>query len=407
MIDGSVTKPRRISVLGSTGSIGTSTVDLLKQMGGDIEVRALVGGRNVALLAEQARELRAEIAVIHDESLHDDLKARLAGSGIRTAAGRQAVIEAGAMEADWTMAAITGAAGLEPTLAAARNGHAIALANKEALVCAGDVMLRAVGEAGATLLPVDSEHNAIAQALGGCDMSTVEKIVLTASGGPFRQSTLEEMRDATLEKALKHPTWTMGAKITIDSASMANKGLEVIEAARLFGLTEDRIDVLVHPQSVVHGLVQFRDGSLVAQMGSADMRIPIAHTLAWPDRMETPCQRLDLTAFGRLDFEAPDETRFIPLRLARQVLRAGGAAPAVFSAANEVAVDAFLNRRIGFLGIGETIDSALQAMTENPELTTLDEVLEWDARGRALAEEHILRESGRLRNTVSETALHA
>ncbi|WP_418609107.1 1-deoxy-D-xylulose-5-phosphate reductoisomerase [Gluconobacter cerinus] len=407
MIDGSVAKPRRISVLGSTGSIGTSTVDLLKQMSGDIEVRALVGGRNVALLAEQARELRAEIAVIHDESLHDDLKARLAGSGIRTAAGRQAVIEAGAMEADWTMAAITGAAGLEPTLAAARNGHAIALANKEALVCAGDVMLRAVGEAGATLLPVDSEHNAIAQALGGCDMSTVEKIVLTASGGPFRQSTLEEMRDATLEKALKHPTWTMGAKITIDSASMANKGLEVIEAARLFGLTEDRIDVLVHPQSVVHGLVQFRDGSLVAQMGSADMRIPIAHTLAWPDRMETPCQRLDLTAFGRLDFEAPDETRFIPLRLARQVLRAGGAAPAVFSAANEVAVDAFLNRRIGFLGIGETIDSALQAMTENPELTTLDEVLEWDARGRALAEEHILRESGRLRNTVSETALHA
>ncbi|WP_215765823.1 1-deoxy-D-xylulose-5-phosphate reductoisomerase [Gluconobacter cerinus] len=407
MIDGSVAKPRRISVLGSTGSIGTSTVDLLKRMGSDIEVRALVGGRNVALLAEQARELRAEIAVIHDESLHDDLKARLAGSGIRTAAGRQAVIEAGAMEADWTMAAITGAAGLEPTLAAARNGHAIALANKEALVCAGDVMLRAVGEAGATLLPVDSEHNAIAQALGGCDMSTVEKIVLTASGGPFRQSTLEEMREATLEKALKHPTWTMGAKITIDSASMANKGLEVIEAARLFGLTEDRIDVLVHPQSVVHGLVQFRDGSLVAQMGSADMRIPIAHTLAWPDRMETPCQRLDLTAFGRLDFEAPDETRFIPLRLARQVLRAGGAAPAVFSAANEVAVDAFLNRRIGFLGIGETIDSALQAMTENPELTTLDEVLEWDARGRALAEEHILRESGRLRNTVSETALHA
>ena len=407
MIDGSVAKPRRISVLGSTGSIGTSTVDLLKRISGDIEVRALVGGRNVALLAEQARELRAEIAVIHDESLHDDLKARLAGSGIRTAAGRQAVIEAGAMEADWTMAAITGAAGLEPTLAAARNGHAIALANKEALVCAGDVMLRAVGEAGATLLPVDSEHNAIAQALGGCDMSTVEKIVLTASGGPFRQSTLEEMRDATLEKALKHPTWTMGAKITIDSASMANKGLEVIEAARLFGLTEDRIDVLVHPQSVVHGLVQFRDGSLVAQMGSADMRIPIAHTLAWPDRMATPCQRLDLTAFGRLDFEAPDETRFIPLRLARQVLRAGGAAPAVFSAANEVAVDAFLNRRIGFLGIGETIDSALQAMTENPELTTLDEVLEWDARGRALAEEHILRESGRLRNTVSETALHA
>ncbi|EHH69219.1 1-deoxy-D-xylulose 5-phosphate reductoisomerase [Gluconobacter morbifer G707] len=394
-------------MLGSTGSIGTSTVDLLRRMPDEIEVRALVGGRNVALLAEQARELKAGLAVIHDEELHDELKSRLAGSGVRTAAGRQAVIEAGAMEADWTMAAITGAAGLEPTLAAARNGRSVALANKEALVCAGDVMLRVVAEAGAKLLPVDSEHNAIAQSLGGNDMEAVEKIILTASGGPFRQSTLEEMRAATPEKALRHPTWSMGAKITIDSASMANKGLEVIEAARLFGLTEDRIDVLVHPQSVVHGLVQFRDGSLVSQMGSADMRIPIAHTLAWPRRMETPCERLNLAAYGQLTFEAPDEVRFAPLRLARQVLRAGGAAPAVFSAANEVAVEAFLNRRIGFLGIGETIDAALQAMTENPELTTLDEVLAWDARGRALAEEHILRTSGRLRNDVSETILHA
>ncbi|MBR0558756.1 1-deoxy-D-xylulose-5-phosphate reductoisomerase [Neokomagataea anthophila] len=397
--------PRRISVLGSTGSIGTSTVDLLKRMPESITVRALVGGRNAALLAEQAIALRAEVAVIHDERHYDALKSLLAGTGIQAASGRQAVIDAGALEADWTMAAITGAAGLEPTLAAARNGHAVALANKEALVCAGDVMLRAVREAGATLLPVDSEHNAIAQALGGCDMATVEKIILTASGGPFRQATREQMREATPEKALKHPTWTMGAKITIDSASMANKGLEVIEAARLFDLTEDRIDVLVHPQSVVHGLVQFRDGSLVAQMGSADMRIPIAHTLAWPQRMNTPCQRLDLATIGRLDFEAPDEERFVPLKLARQVLRAGGAAPTVFSAANEVAVDAFLNRRITFLGIGETIDAALQAMSENPELTTLDDVLDWDARGRELAEEHILSVHGGRRN-VMEAALN-
>lgn len=399
-------KRRRISVLGSTGSIGTSTVDLLRQITDQIEVRALVGGRNVQLLAEQARELRAEVAVIHDERLYGELKSLLADTGIRVAAGRQAVIEAGGLEADWTMAAITGAAGLEPTLAAARNGHAIALANKEALVCAGDVMLKTVAAAGATLLPVDSEHNAIAQALGGCDMSTVEKIVLTASGGPFRCSSLEEMRIATPEKALKHPTWTMGAKITIDSASMANKGLEVIEAARLFGLTEDRIDVLVHPQSVVHGLVQFRDGSLVAQMGSADMRIPIAHTLAWPTRMDTSCGRLDLAAFGRLDFEKPDEARFVPLRLARQVLRAGGAAPAVFSAANEVAVDAFLNKRIGFLGIGDTIDSALQGMKSNPELQSIDEVLQWDAEGRRLAETYIANASSPI-DGITEAALHA
>ncbi|QDH17525.1 1-deoxy-D-xylulose-5-phosphate reductoisomerase [Swingsia samuiensis] len=406
MNSGSAVKPRRITVLGSTGSIGTSTVDLLKREKDEFDVRALVGGRNVKLLAEQAKDLRAELAVIHDESLYAELKAALAGTGIKAAAGRQAVIDAAALEADWTMAAITGAAGLEPALAAARNGHAIALANKEALVCAGDVMLRAVREAGATLLPVDSEHNAIAQALGGCSMESVEKIVLTASGGPFRKSSLEEMRAATPQKALKHPTWSMGAKITIDSASMANKGLEVIEAARLFGLTEDQIDVLIHPQSAVHGLVQFKDGSLVAQMGSADMRIPIAHTLAWPQRMNTPCQRLDLSALSTLEFEAPDENRFIPLRLARQVLRAGGAAPAVFSAANEIAVDAFLNGRIGFLGIGETIDSVLQVMPENPELKTLDDVLEWDAKGRMWAEEHILKQGDRLRN-ISENSVHA
>lgn len=384
-------KRRRISVLGSTGSIGTSTVDLLKRTAEDIEVRALVGGRNAPLLAQQARELKAEWAVLHDESRYEELKSLLQGSGVRVAAGRQAVIEAGALEADWTMAAITGAAGLAPTLEAVRHGHAVALANKEALVCAGNVMLQAVKDAGATLLPVDSEHNAIAQSLGGNDPASVEKIILTASGGPFRTATRDEMAVATPEQALRHPTWSMGAKITIDSASMANKGLEVIEAARLFGLEENQIDVLVHPQSAVHGMVQYRDGSFVAQMGSADMRIPISHTLAWPQRMVTPCERLDFAKMATMTFEKADETRFIPLRLAREVLRAGGMAPTVFSAANEVAVEAFLAGKIRFLGIGELIDASLQAMPNNPEPHCLEDVYEWDRRGRELAREHIAR----------------
>lgn len=382
---------RRISVLGSTGSIGTSTVDLLKTQADSIQVRALVGGRNAALLAEQARELNAELAVLHDETCYEELKERLAGTNIKVAAGRQAVIDAGALEADWTMAAITGAAGLAPTLEAVKNGHKVALANKEALVCAGDVMLKAVRDAGAELLPVDSEHNAIAQSLGGADISLVEKIVLTASGGPFRCSTKEEMAKATPAQALKHPTWSMGAKITIDSASMANKGLEVIEAARLFNLPEEQIDVLVHPQSVVHGMVCFRDGSFVAQMGAPDMRIPISHTLAWPTRMDTACERLDFAKLARMDFEAVDEERFVPLRLARQVLRAGGVAPTVFSAANEIAVEAFLAEKIRFLGIGELIDAALQAMPENPEPTSLEDIYHWDNVGRELARSQMLK----------------
>ncbi|UMM64601.1 1-deoxy-D-xylulose-5-phosphate reductoisomerase [Aristophania vespae] len=391
MAVGSGTQRRRISVLGSTGSIGVSTVDLLKDLGESIEVRALVGGTNASLLAQQARALKAELAVIHDESRFNELKELLKGTSTKVAAGRQAVIDAGALEADWTMAAITGAAGLEPTLAAARNGKAVALANKEALVCAGNIMLKLVAEAGAQLLPVDSEHNAIAQSLAGCDIELVDKIILTASGGPFRRASLEEMAQATPEKALKHPTWSMGAKITIDSASMANKGLEVIEAARIFGLTDDKIDVIVHPQSVVHGMVAFKDGSFVAQLGSADMRIPIAHCLAWPTRMRTQCERLDLAKLSKLDFEPVDETRFRPLALARQVLREGGVAPTVFSAANEIAVDAFLSGKIRFLGIGELIDASLQAMPENPEPQNLEDVLYWDKKGRELAKEQIAR----------------
>ncbi|WP_025886348.1 1-deoxy-D-xylulose-5-phosphate reductoisomerase [Asaia prunellae] len=383
--------PRSITVLGSTGSIGCSTIDLLLAEPERFQVRALVGGRNVALLAEQARALHAEVAVINDESLLDTLRTALKGSGVKAAAGRNAVIEAAAMEADWTMAAITGAAGLEPTLAATRNGHAIALANKEALVSAGDVMLREVAAAEATLLPVDSEHNAIFQSLTGSPVESIEKIILTASGGPFRCATLETMREATPEHALKHPTWSMGAKITIDSASMANKGLEVIEAARIFGLSNEQIDVLVHPQSAVHGLVQFRDGSLIAQLGAPDMRVPIANTLAWPDRMQTNAPRLDLAVLSRLDFEAPDEVRFPALRLAREALVAGGASPTIFSAANEIAVEAFLDRRIGFLGISDTIAYAMEQLG-SPSLDTLDDVLHWDAEARRVAGIFVARE---------------
>ena len=288
--------PRSVTVLGSTGSVGTQTIELLAADPGSFRVRALVAGRNAVLLAKQAIALRAEIAVVADPAAYAALRDALAGTGIQSAAGADAVVQAAAMEADWTMAAITGAAGLAPTLAAIRRGAFVGLANKEALVSAGDVMLRAVKEAGATLLPVDSEHNAIFQSLADGNRGAVEKIVLTASGGPFRTSSLDDMRRATPEVALRHPVWSMGAKISIDSATMMNKGLEVIEAARLFSLDASEIEVLVHPQSVIHGLVYYHDGSVMAQLGSPDMRIPIAHTLAWPRRMATVSPRLDLVA---------------------------------------------------------------------------------------------------------------
>lgn len=372
---------RTVTVLGSTGSIGCSTVDLLEQARDRYQVRALVGGKNAARLAEQAKSLNAELAVLADESAVEELRSLLSGTKTQVACGRQAVIDAAGLPADWTMAAITGAAGLEPTLASVKNGNAVALANKEALVCAGDVMLRAVDAAGATLLPVDSEHNAVFQAMADRQMDQVEKIILTASGGPFRKASVAEMEAATPAQALKHPTWTMGAKISIDSATMFNKGLEVIEAARIFGLTEDRIDVLVHPQSVVHGMVQYTDGSLIAQMGSADMRIPIAHTLAWPKRMATTSPRLDLAAFATLEFAAPDQQRFPALRLAREALRAGGAASAILSAANEVAVEAFLNKQIGFLDIARVVERVMTKLGA-PSADTLDAVLHWDAEAR-------------------------
>ncbi len=377
--------PRTVTVLGSTGSVGTQTVQLLAAEPVRFQVCALVAGRNAALLARQAVALNASLAVIADPAAYADLRNALSGTGIDSAAGPEAVVEAAALPADWTMAAITGAAGLAGTLAAIRRGACVALANKEALVCAGEVMLRAVRDAGATLLPVDSEHNAIFQALEDANRGAVEKIVLTASGGPFRTSSLEEMAVATPDAARKHPVWSMGAKISIDSATLMNKGLELIEAARLFGLGEAEIGVLVHPQSVIHGLVFYRDGSVLAQLGSPDMRIPIAHTLAWPGRMTTPSPRLDLASLARLDFSEPDTERFPALRLARDALRAGGGAPTILSAANEIAVEAFLQRRIGFLDIASTVAEVLDAMgTQSAD--TLDEVIALDAAARRSAE---------------------
>ncbi len=393
-----MTDPRTITILGSTGSIGCSTVDLLLAQPERYRIEALVGGRNAARLAEQARVLRPRLAVIADPSGGASLADHLAGSGIEVAAGPDAVLDAAARPADWTMAAITGAAGLGPTLAAIARGGAIALANKEALVCAGEVMLAAIRDADATLLPVDSEHNAIFQALGGTFVTdAVERIVLTASGGPFRNASREAMRAASPEAALRHPTWSMGAKISIDSATMFNKGLELIEAARLFGLDEAVIDILVHPQSVVHGMVRFRDASVIAQLGAADMRIPIAHCLAWPGRIPTRSPRLDLAALGSLTFEPPDPVRFPALRLARAALREGGGAPAILNAANEVAVDAFLARRIGFLDIAVVVEATLDHMGSR-RADALPAVLELDREARLVAAAVVTRTGPALRS---------
>ena len=377
---------RSVTVLGSTGSVGTQTIELLAADGERFKVRALVAGRNAARLAEQAVALRAEIAVVADHAAFADLRDALAGTGIEVAAGAEAVVAAASLPADWTMAAITGAAGLASTLAAIRRGAFVALANKEALVCAGDVMLRAVRDAGATLLPVDSEHNAIFQSLADGNRGALEKIVLTASGGPFRTASLEEMARATPEMALRHPVWSMGAKISIDSATMMNKGLELIEAARLFALDESAIEVLIHRQSIIHGMVCYQDGSVLAQLGSPDMRIPIAHTLAWPRRMATMSRRLDLAAVGRLEFELPDVIRFPALRLARETLQAGGGTPTILNAANEIAVEAFLSRRIGFLDIAATVSTVLLRLG-TPKADTLDDVIALDATARRIASE--------------------
>lgn len=375
---------KSVSVLGSTGSVGTQTLELLAANPDRYRVIALVAGRNARLLAEQARALGAELAVINDPAGYADLREALTGSGIEAACGKQAVVDAAALGADWTMCAITGAAGLGSTLAAIRQGKAVALANKEALVCAGDVVLRAVQAHGATLLPVDSEHNAIFQALADGNRHAVDKIVLTASGGPFRNASLAEMAVATPEMALRHPVWSMGAKISIDSATMMNKGLEVIEAARLFDLPSVQIGVLIHPQSVVHGLVYYADGSVLAQLGSPDMRVPIAHTLAWPTRIATAAPKLDLAAVGRLEFSEPDLTQFPALRLAREALQAGGGAPTILNAANEIAVEAFLQRQIRFLDIVGVVGEVVEAMGVRTA-DDLEQVVALDAEARRAA----------------------
>ncbi|OJU09987.1 MAG: 1-deoxy-D-xylulose-5-phosphate reductoisomerase [Caulobacterales bacterium 68-7] len=350
---------RRVVVLGSTGSVGVSTLDLFDKAEAEVEVLALTGGCNAERLAEQARRWRPSLVVIADEAHYGDLKARLQGSGVEVAAGADAVRDAAAMGADWAMSAIVGSAGLAPTLAAARTGAVVALANKESLVCAGPALLRTAKAAGGVVIPVDSEHSAIFQVLQPGNQ--VARLILTASGGPFRTWTREQMAEATPGQAVAHPNWSMGAKISVDSATMMNKGLEMIEASYLFDTAGDRIDVLVHPQSVIHSLVEYADGSTLAQLGPPDMRAPIAYAFGWPHRIAWPAPQLDLAAIGQLTFEAPDAARFPAIDLARAALKAGGGAPAAMNAANEVAVAAFLDRQIGFLDIAtivaETLDS--------------------------------------------------
>jgi 1-deoxy-D-xylulose-5-phosphate reductoisomerase len=372
---------RTVSILGATGSVGTSTLDLIERAPERFEVIALTAATNVAALADAARRTGAKLAVIDDATLLPELQQRLSGTECRAATGREALSEAAAGEAEWVMAAIVGCAGLEPVMAAVEAGRTVALANKEALVTAGALMTDAARQSGATILPVDSEHNAIFQCLAGSRSQDVARIILTASGGPFRSASLADMAKVTPEQAVAHPNWSMGAKISVDSATMMNKGLELIEAHHLFGLPSDRIDILVHPQSVIHSMVEYVDGSTLAQMGSPDMRIPIAHTLAYPERIATPAATLDLARIGKLEFEATDETRFPSLRLARRALEAGGGEAIVLNAANEIAVAAFLDRRIGFLDIAALVERAL-TRTAPPAPRSIAEVLDIDRAAR-------------------------
>jgi 1-deoxy-D-xylulose-5-phosphate reductoisomerase len=382
--------PRRLSILGATGSIGSSTIDLVRRDRAQFEIEAISANTNALELAKLARELGARIAVVADPASYGALKEALTGSGIEAAAGPKGLVEAAERPADWIMAAITGSSGLEPTLAALAQGKTVAVANKECLVCAGTLFMRSAAEAGATVLPVDSEHNAVFQALTAGQRGHVRRITITASGGPFRTWTQDEIRAVTPQQALKHPNWVMGAKVTIDSATLMNKGLEVIEAHYLFQIPSAEIEVLVHPQSIVHGMVEFCDGSMIAALGAPDMRIPIAHCLAWPERLNTPVARLDLAKAGMLAFEQPDTERFPALRLAREALDAGNGAPTVLNAANEVAVAEFLGGRIGFTGIPALVEAAVTAadrrgLMREPE--TVEEALALDGVGRALARE--------------------
>jgi 1-deoxy-D-xylulose-5-phosphate reductoisomerase len=379
---------KTVTILGATGSVGTSTLDLVERSPDRFRVLALTANCDVERLAAAAIRTRASLAVVADEGCLPALQALLAGTDVEAAGGAAAVEEAGAMGADWTMGAIVGCAGLRPTMSAVAQGGTVVLANKEPLVSAGDLILAAANASGATLLPADSEHNAIFQCFDASRPEGVRRIILTASGGPFRDWTFDQMQVATPEQAVAHPNWSMGAKISVDSATLMNKGLELIEAARLFPVAHDRIEIVIHPQSVIHSLVDHVDGSMLAQLGPSDMRVPIAHCLAWPERMATPMAPLDLVAIGRLEFEEPDPQRFPALRLAREALDAGGARPAILNAANEVAVAAFLAGRIGFLEIAAIVAHTLDRF-DPAAPRTLDEVLAVDAEARVYADERV------------------
>ena len=384
----SAAEVRTITILGATGSIGTSTLDLIRRAPQRYRVESISARRNAAALGKIAREIGARHAVVADPAAYRELKDALSGSRVEAAAGEDALVEAAQRPADWVMAAISGSVGLKPTLAAIERGATVALANKECLVCAGSLFMRRAASTGATVLPVDSEHNAVFQALGSGNWADVRRVILTASGGPFRTWSKEAIQAATPEQALRHPNWSMGPKVTINSATLMNKGLELIEAHHLFAMPSEKIDVLVHPQSVVHGLVEFRDGSVVAQLGSPDMRIPIAHCLAWPQRIDGPAARLDLAAVHNLTFEAPDLERFPALGLARRALETGGAAPTVLNAADEVAVGEFIAGKIAFPAIAALVEATLDAAAGRGllgELAGIEAALAIDHIARSLA----------------------
>lgn len=379
---------RSISIFGATGSVGLSTLDLVRQHRDSFRVVALTANGNAAKLAALAQEFDADLAVVAEEEAYPVLKSALAGTRTEAAAGADALVAAAQRDVDWTMASIVGCAGLPPTMAAIEQGRTVALANKEALVSAGDLMMAAVERSGATLLPVDSEHNAIFQCLAGGKLEHVRKITLTASGGPFRSLSYDAMRHVTPAQAVAHPNWDMGAKISVDSATMMNKGLELIEAYHLFPVGLDRLDILVHPQSVIHSMVEYQDCSTLAQLGSPDMRIPIASALAWPERIATNCQPLDLATIGQLTFEAPDLVRFPALRLARAAIGEGGAKPAILNAANEVAVAAFLKEQIAFLDIVTLVEQTITTYVPASPVS-LDDLFSIDAEARRYAQEQL------------------
>ncbi|CAN5770481.1 1-deoxy-D-xylulose-5-phosphate reductoisomerase [soil metagenome] len=383
----SADRPRSVTILGSTGSVGQSTVDLIVRNPEHYRVEALVAGRSVARLADQARRLKARLAVVADPERYADLKDALAGTSVQAAAGPEAVREASARPAEWVMAAVVGFAGLESTLVAARRGAMVALANKEALVCAGRLLIEAIEQSGGVLLPVDSEHNAIFQVFEPRQRHAIDRLILTASGGPFRTASLAAMEAATPKQALAHPNWDMGDKISIDSATMMNKGLELIEAHLLFGLPSEQIEIVVHPQSVIHSMVAYRDGSVLAQLGTADMRVPITHALGWPSRIDGPAAKLNFNGLSALTFEPPDSGRFPSLRLAREALVTGGSAPTVMNAANEAAVSAFLTGCIGFLDIARVVEEVMTGW-ESPStpVESLQQVHAADLEARRRAE---------------------